>query len=85
MKSKTTTTPEKKKKKRLKISDLRGFKQMAPYLKPHRMGFALGIILIMISSILTLFVTRLWGQLGGVGIMGGSETHWKCGGGVGSR
>ena len=73
MKSKTTTTPENKKKKRLKISDLRGFKQMAPYLKPHRMGFALGIILIMISSILTLFVTRLWGQLGGVGIMGGSE------------
>ena len=37
------------------------------------MGFAVGILLIMISSILTLFVTRLWGQLGGVGIMGGSE------------
>ena len=46
---------------------------MAPYLKPHRIGFALGIILITISSILTLFVTRLWGQLGGVGIMGGNE------------
>ncbi|MGY8916783.1 MAG: ABC transporter ATP-binding protein [Flavobacteriales bacterium] len=46
---------------------------MSPYLKPHRMGFAVGILLIMISSILTLFVTRLWGQLGGVGIMGGSE------------
>ena len=55
------------------MSDLRGFKQMSPYLKPHRMGFAVGILLIMISSILTLFVTRLWGQLGGVGIMGGSE------------
>ena len=73
MKSQTTTTTEKKKKKRLKISDLRGFAQMAPYLKPHRLGFALGIILITISSILTLFVTRLWGQLGGVGIMGGNE------------
>jgi len=73
MKSQTTTTTEKKKKKRLKISDLRGFAQMAPYLKPHRLGFALGIVLITISSILTLFVTRLWGQLGGVGIMGGNE------------
>ena len=73
MKSQTTTTTEKKKKKRLKISDLRGFAQMAPYFKPHRLGFALGIVLITISSILTLFVTRLWGQLGGVGIMGGNE------------
>ena len=73
MKSENTTTTEKKKKKRLRMSDLRGFKQMSPYLKPHRMGFAVGILLIMISSILTLFVTRLWGQLGGVGIMGGSE------------
>ena len=73
MKSQTTTTTEKKKKKRLIISDLRGFAQMAPYLKPHRLGFALGIILITISSILTLFITRLWGQLGGVGIMGGHE------------
>ena len=73
MKSQTTTTTEKKKKKLLKISDLRGFAQMAPYLKPHRLGFALGIILITISSILTLFITRLWGQLGGVGIMGGNE------------
>tara|TARA_B100000780_G_C21126715_1_gene457471 strand:+ start:3028 stop:4869 length:1842 start_codon:yes stop_codon:yes gene_type:complete len=73
MKSKNTPTPEKKKKKRLKMSDLRGFKQMAPYLKPHRVGFSVGIFLIMISSILTLFVTRLWGQLGGVGIMGGGE------------
>ena len=74
MNSESTTAPEKRGKKRFKLSDLKGFKQMAPYLRPHRAGFTLGIFLISVSSILTLFVTRLWGQLGGVGIMGGEKS-----------
>jgi ABC-type multidrug transport system fused ATPase/permease subunit len=74
MNSESTTAPEKREKKRFKLSDLKGFKQMAPYLRPHRAGFTLGIFLISVSSILTLFVTRLWGQLGGVGIMGGEKS-----------
>ena len=71
------------KKNRFRMADLRGFKQMWPYLRPHKFGFAFGIILISISSILTLFVTRLWGQLGGVGIMGDAtsdiETEFEGG------
>jgi ABC-type multidrug transport system fused ATPase/permease subunit len=74
MNNESTTAPEKREKKRFKLSDLKGFKQMAPYLRPHRAGFTLGIFLISVSSILTLFVTRLWGQLGGVGIMGGEKS-----------
>ena len=70
MKSENTKETEVPKKNRFRMADLRGFKQMWPYLRPHKFGFAFGIILISISSILTLFVTRLWGQLGGVGIMG---------------
>jgi len=75
MKSESTKTKEEPKKIRFKIADLRGFKQMWPYLRPHKLGFGFGIILISISSILTLFVTRLWGQLGGVGIMGGNKSE----------
>ena len=40
---------------------------MGTYLKPHAWGYALGVIIISISGLLTLMVTRLWGQLGGVG------------------
>lgn len=64
-----------KKKKRFHLSELSGFAKMWPYLKPHKFGFALGILLISISSILTLFVTRLWGQLGGIGVMGASNIN----------
>jgi len=77
MKSESTKTKEEPKKIRFKITDLRGFIQMWPYLRPHKLGFGFGIILISISSILTLFVTRLWGQLGGVGIMGGNKSELK--------
>ena len=52
------------KKSRFKIGDLKGFSQIAPYLKPHKWGFTLGIILLSLSGVLTLLVTRLWGQLG---------------------
>ncbi len=41
--------------------------RMGGYLKPHAWGYAIGVIIISISSLLTLMVTRLWGQLGGVG------------------
>ncbi|MBM55544.1 MAG: multidrug ABC transporter ATP-binding protein [Euryarchaeota archaeon] len=60
------------KKNRFKLSDLKGFGQIAPYLKPHKWGFILGIILLSLSGVLTLMVTRLWGQLGGVGVLGES-------------
>ena len=58
------------KKSRFKLEDLRGFSQIAPYLRPHKWGFILGIILLSLSGVLTLLVTRLWGQLGGVGVLG---------------
>jgi len=44
--------------------------KMSKYLRPHAWGYALGILIISASGILTLLVTRLWGQLGGVGTMG---------------
>ena len=44
------------------------FGRIAPYLRPHRIKFAVGIVLITLSGVLTLLVTRLWGQLGGVGV-----------------
>ena len=56
---------------RFKLGDLKGFGQIAPYLKPHKWGFILGIVLLSLSGVLTLIVTRLWGQLGGVGVLGG--------------
>ena len=43
--------------------------KMGKYLRPHAWGYALGILIISASGILTLLVTRLWGQLGGVGTM----------------
>ncbi len=38
------------------------------YVKPYRWQFAFGIVLISLSGVFTLLVTRLWGQLGGVGV-----------------
>ena len=61
------------KKSRFKPSDLKGFKNIAPYLKPHKWGFLFGIILLSFSGVLTLIVTRLWGQLGGVGVLGDAD------------
>jgi ABC-type multidrug transport system fused ATPase/permease subunit len=58
------------KKSRFKLSDLKGFSQLSPYIKPHKWGFIIGIFLLSLSGILTLVVTRLWGQLGGVGVLG---------------
>ena len=41
--------------------------RMGAYLRPHGWGYAIGVVIISISGVLTLMVTRLWGQLGGVG------------------
>lgn len=53
---------------KLNREGLRQFGRISPYLRPHRFKFAVGIVLITLSGVLTLLVTRLWGQLGGVGV-----------------
>ena len=55
-------------KARLNRDGFRQFRRITPYLRPHRLKFAVGIVFIMVSGVLTLIVTRLWGQLGGVGV-----------------
>lgn len=50
-----------------------GVRKMGHYLRPHSWGYALGILIISLSGVLTLLVTRLWGQLGGVGASTGEE------------
>jgi len=37
------------------------------YVKPYKWQFLIGIALITLSALFTLVVTRLWGQLGGIG------------------
>ncbi|MDA0729216.1 MAG: ABC transporter transmembrane domain-containing protein [Bacteroidetes bacterium] len=44
---------------------------MRVYLKPFTMHFIVGMVIMSISGVLTLVITRLWGQLGGVGTSGG--------------
>lgn len=53
---------------KLNRDGFRQFGRVAPYLRPHRIKFAVGLVLITVSGVLTLVVTRLWGQLGGVGV-----------------
>lgn len=48
-------------------------RKMGHYLRPHAWGYALGVLVISLSGVLTLLVTRLWGQLGGVGASAGEE------------
>ena len=57
-------------KKRFSFKDLRGFGRMQKYLKPYVVHFAVGMVVMSISGFLTLVITRLWGQLGGVGASG---------------
>ncbi len=49
-------------------------KRMGRYLRPYAWGYAVGILIISVSSVLTLLVTRMWGQLGGVGVSGEATT-----------
>lgn len=48
-------------------------RKMGHYLRPHAWGYAIGVLIISLSGVLTLLVTRLWGQLGGVGASTGEE------------
>ena len=48
-------------------------RKMGHYLRPHAWGYAFGVLIISLSGVLTLLVTRLWGQLGGVGASTGEE------------
>ena len=48
-------------------------RKMGHYLRPHAWGYLLGVLIISMSGVLTLLVTRLWGQLGGVGASTGEE------------
>ncbi|MGB1384950.1 MAG: ABC transporter ATP-binding protein [Flavobacteriales bacterium] len=57
-------------KKRFSMRDLRGLGRMQKYLKPYVAHFAVGMVIMSISGVLTLAITRLWGQLGGVGTTG---------------
>ena len=56
--------------KRFSYKDLRGFGRMKTYLKPYVLHFVVGTFVMSISGFLTLVITRLWGQLGGVGASG---------------
>ena len=67
------STPENEApKRRFSMRDLRGFGRMQKYLKPYTLHFVAGLIIMSISGVLTLVITRLWGQLGGVGTAGTS-------------
>ena len=61
-------------KKRFSFKDLRGFGRMQKYLKPYTGHFAVGMVVMSISGFLTLVITRLWGQLGGVGASGTTQS-----------
>jgi len=45
-------------------------RRIGTYLRPHFWGYTLGILILSLSGVLTLLVTRLGGQLGGVGVAG---------------
>lgn len=63
----STSEPEKKK---LSKESLRKAIRIFRYVQPYAWTFTFGMLLITFSSVLTLLITRLWGQLGGVGTGG---------------
>lgn len=71
--SKKDKDENKSKKARLSKESFKSALRILSYLKPHRFAFFIGIVIITISSALTLLVTRLWGQLGGVGTQSPQE------------
>jgi len=71
--SKKDKDENKSKKARLSKESFKSALRILRYLKPHRFAFFIGIVIITISSALTLLVTRLWGQLGGVGTQSPQE------------
>lgn len=56
------------KKKRLSKKSLKKASRIFRYVKPYAWQFSIGIVMISLSGVFTLLVTRLWGQLGGVGV-----------------
>lgn len=56
--------------RRFEWRNWRRARRIGTYLRPHFWGYALGILILSLSGVLTLLVTRLWGQLGGVGVAG---------------
>ena len=64
------TPPRRQALQKFAFADLKGFGRMQKYLKPYTLHFTAGIVIMSISGVLTLAITRLWGQLGGVGTTG---------------
>jgi len=55
------------KKKKMSRENLKKATRIFSYVKPYKWQFLIGIALITLSALFTLVVTRLWGQLGGIG------------------
>ena len=55
-------------KKKISKESLKRAKSIAKYLGPYRTPFVLGLVLLFLSSITTLLVPRLMGQLAGIGL-----------------
>ncbi|MDG1781270.1 MAG: ABC transporter transmembrane domain-containing protein, partial [Flavobacteriales bacterium] len=55
------------KKKKMSRENLKKATRIFSYVKPYKWKFVIGILLITLSALFTLVVTRLWGQLGGIG------------------
>ena len=66
---------EKKQKKRISKESLKRAKSIMRYLSPYRKHFIFGLILLFLSSITTLLVPRLMGQLAGIGLSE-KEQEW---------
>ena len=68
--SRRRTQPTEGEDRKFQWKNWRNLRRIGPYLRPHAWGYLIGILMISVSSVLTLLVTRLWGQLGGVGVSG---------------
>ena len=60
-------------KKKLNREGIGQLRRIAPYLAAFKGRLLLGVLMISMGGALTLAVTRLWGRLGGVGLVPGSE------------
>lgn len=58
---------DKEDKPKLSKERLRKATRIFRYVRPYVGSFTAGMVLITLSSVVTLLITRLWGQLGGVG------------------
>ncbi len=63
-----------KEKVKLSKESLRKAVRIFKYVKPYAGSFTVGMVLITLSSVFTLLITRLWGQLGGVGTGGETDS-----------